>query len=517
MLSRQPSLKIFALAVLVVTVLFLWEGHKDFSLADEGYLWYGVQRVMIGEVPIRDFMAYDPGRYYYASAIMSVMNDNGIMALRFAVSFFSVFGLFVALLLIDRAQKPSNCLYIILSTITLAVWMLPRHKLFDISLSIFTIGVLAFLIQKPTRRNYFIAGLCVGLVAVFGRNHGVYGVVGSVGAIFWLNTVIEDGATKEGVIHRSIEALLIWTSGVVIGFTPIFLMLMFVPDFSAAFFESVRLQFYAGVTNFTLPVPWPWQVNFNALPINDALRSVVIGMLFIASIVFGVLSIAMITLRRFQRKQISSEFAAASFMSLPYAHFAFSRADVSHLAQGLFPLLIGCLILFSRQSSKMKWLAATSFCFISISLMHIYHPGWQCHESRYCVNIKVSGSDLMVDPVTANNVALLRKLANLYTKPDQSFIATPFWPGAYALLEKKSPLWCIYLPLTPPSRAQQQVEIWRIKNESPGFALVIDQALDGREELRFRNTSPLIYQYIVDHFDRVIDLTHPDYQIYRAR
>ncbi len=135
--------------------LFLWQGHKGFGLWDEGYLWYGAQRVMLGEVPIRDFMSYDPGRYYWSAALMSLWNDNGIMALRSAVAIFQAIGLFAGLLLIARSSKNQSFVYLLLSALTLAVWMFPRHKLFDISLSILLIGVMVFLIQKPTGRRYF--------------------------------------------------------------------------------------------------------------------------------------------------------------------------------------------------------------------------------------------------------------------------------------------------------------------------------------------------------------------------
>jgi hypothetical protein len=110
------------LAVLFVFFNFSWQGNHGFSLADEGYLWYGVQRVLAGEVPIRDFMAYDPGRYYWAAALTRVLGDNGILGLRAAVAVFQALALAVALLLVAGEQCSSRVpglLFLVLCTFVL--------------------------------------------------------------------------------------------------------------------------------------------------------------------------------------------------------------------------------------------------------------------------------------------------------------------------------------------------------------------------------------------------------------
>ena len=115
----------------------------------------------------------------------------------------------------------------------------------------------------------------------------------------------------------------------------------------------------------------------------------------------------------------------------------------------------------------------------------------------------------------ARDAELLRGLADQYAKNGRSFLATPFWPGAYALLERKAPTWEIYA-LFPRSPAFEQAEITRLHAADPGFVLVFDFPLDGRDDLRFRNTHPLLNQYIITHFERVPASDMPFYQIYKA-
>jgi len=510
--NSHIALYTLAISVLVVFISYTWQGNKGFNLWDEGFLWYGVQRVLLGEVPIRDFMAYDPGRYYWTAALIRFFGDNGIMSLRAAVAAFQMLGLFIGLFLIAQSHQPKrkgDVVFILLAAITLAVWMFPRHKLFDISISILLIGVLAYLVSNPVPRRYLVAGACVGLIAVFGRNHGVYGSLGSLGVIAWLSI-------KSQSDIGLIKAVVLWGTGVAIGFSPVILMAFLIPGFGVAFWESVRFLFEHKATNLPLPIPWPWTVNFSTASFGEAARNILIGLFFIGTLVFGGLSLAWVVHRKFRKEAVSPVLVASAFLSLPYAHYAFSRADVGHLAHGVFPLLVGSFVLLSLSAARLKWPLALVLCGSSLWVMHIFHPGWYCLASKQCVSVEISGSQLKVDPGTANDVALLRKLAEEFAPNGRSFVATPFWPGAYALLERRSPTWEVYA-LFSRSETFENREIARIQASNPGFVFVFDLPLDGREELRFRNTHPLIYKFIMENFDPIDVSQNPAYQIFKAR
>jgi hypothetical protein len=507
--------KLFALLVVSfvsVYLSFVWQGNKGFSLWDEGYLWYGVQRVMLGEVPIRDFMAYDPGRYYWIAGLSSVFSSDSITGVRAAVAIFQAIGLYVGLILVASIQRPKDRPQTVFWTacaLILLMWMIPRHKLFDISLSIFLVGIFAYLIDRPTPRRYLLAGIGVGLAAVFGRNHGVYGAVAGIGIILWLRIrSISDSSF--------LRVVSIWGSGVAIGFSPVFGMAALIPGFSDAFWESIKSLYQQKATNIPIAVPWPWTVDFGRPDILGILQAVLVGIAFCGILVVGVSSIAWVCYKAAKQETVPPAFASAAFFMLPYAHFAFSRADVAHLAQGVFPILIGILVMVAGTPSKIKWVITIIMLLATFSITHEYFPGWQCRSPGSCVSVEVSGDTLMVDRATAADITLLRHLAAKYAPHGEEFIAAPYWPGAYALLERRSPMWEIYA-LFHRDRSFEMRELERIKASKPRFAVILDYALDGRQELRFKNTHPLTYQYIVENFDRIDYGANPAYLIFLAR
>lgn len=509
MSKKYNLIVVCTISFILVSLNFILQAHKGFNLADEGYLWYGAQRVAAGEVPLRDFMAYEPGRYYWIGALFALTGNTGLITARIASTILEYCALCVGLFLIADSAKPrKNDLipFIIVSAITLILWMFTLYKIFDICMSIFLIGILSFLIKNPTPKRYLLAGIGVGAVAVFGRNHGLYGALGSLGVIGWLHI---HGRSTPGLI----KGIFLWGIGVLIGFSPIIFMIIFVPGFADAFRNSLLFLIKQKSTNLPLPVPWFWTVRFTKMPTVLAIQAFLIGLFFLAVPIFGLFLVAGVIWRRIKVLDTPPALVAAAFLSLPYAHYVFARADAEHLSLGIFPLLIGLMVIAANSALWVKWLLATTLLMASYGGLYVNQPAWVCSDKNRCVPVEISGSTIWMDPATASSVKMLRQLADQYAPNGRPFVVVPFWPGAYALLGQKSPIWDIYA-LFPRSNDFEKEEIERIKAAKPGFVLIWNVTQDGHDELRFKNTHPLINRYIMDNFSPVPYTQKPEFQIY---
>jgi hypothetical protein len=515
---QVPSGKwLFAFLAVVTAVMtiavFLVQGKVGFTLWDDSFLWYGAQRVLLGEIPIRDFQAYDPGRYYWCAAFMSIMGNNGIIALRPAMFAFEAIGIFLGLVALVRSWDRPDFVSVFLALLILMLWMFMPFKTFDISISLALLASLAYLFENPSGRRFFILGITVGLAAMIGRNHGLYGTVASLGAIVYLVLFTTHG--------RLFSALFWWASGVFAGYLPMIIMMAAVPGFFGAMWESVRMLFECRTTNLTLPIPWPWRMPTGLVPIKYLLVNkaigVIVGFIFIALPAFGVAGLAWTVYRGIKHKSIPPAAAASAFLALPYAHYAFSRADVAHLSFGIAPLIIGILSIASAKSVKARITAASVLFCLTLAVTISFQPRVRAITERW-PKVSIGGTQTRVDPSTAQNMSLLQSLVNKYCEPDRSFLVMPFWPGAYAAFQRRSPMWQIYVGLCPGCDTFQQTEIERIREANPGFILISNIPLDGREDMRFKNSHRLIYQYLKENYELVNEpLAQPMMMIFKGR
>ena len=107
---------------------FIWEGHVGINYLTN--FLYGSAAVSRGEVPIRDFYAYDPGRYYFTAFIMQLMGKDSIIASRIAEALVQGLGLFLALFMLIRMlkfDKKIHFIYLFFFTLTLLLWIIPLY------------------------------------------------------------------------------------------------------------------------------------------------------------------------------------------------------------------------------------------------------------------------------------------------------------------------------------------------------------------------------------------------------
>ena len=128
--------------------------------------------------------------------------------------------------------------------------------------------------------------------------------------------------------------------------------------------------------------------------------------------------------------------------------------------------------------------------------------GWRIQLNHGWSTVVISGSPIRVDRNTTNEILFVDRLVDQYASHGENFIFAPTCPGAYALYNRKSPLWENYAcwQRTPEF---QEGEIERIKQARPVFAVIDNYAFDGQENLRYSNSHAVIYRYIQDHFRQV--------------
>jgi hypothetical protein len=100
-----------------------------------------------------------------------------------------------------------------------------------------------------------------------------------------------------------------------------------------------------------------------------------IGTLFIALPLLGVAGVLYTICARFKDPAIPAA-AAAAFLILPYAHYAFARADVEHLALAIFPFLTGGLAILAASSRKIKIPVIALLLAVSLVVMLPSHRAW---------------------------------------------------------------------------------------------------------------------------------------------
>jgi hypothetical protein len=495
--ARSAPLIIWSMAILLAGISFVLDGARGFNPADEGFVWHAAWRTQHGDVPLLDFLSYDPGRHYWQAAWMWLLG-GGIFALRLGDTVFQAIGLACGLFSLTRLTQ--NWLSLFVCGSLLMLGMTPSYKLFEPSLAMVMVLIGVRLIEQPDSGRYFQAGLLAGLAGFIGRNLGIYAVVA-------FGIIMVTIRMRAQVQRR--KDLVAFCGGLLLGYSPALLMMLVIPGFAAALLDSmIRIIEVGAGNNLGLPVPWPWTVDFDRLNWFRSFSAMGRGITYVCIVLFLPAAAIFLWQRRKSMETRHALLASSWAVSLVFAHHAFGRAGPSHLAQSFHPFLIGILaigpVLTDSVQRRVYFSIAGALCGIAVVgviVMRSFVSQWMSASNTW-TTIQLGNYPVTMPVQKAKDVIAFERIYEQCIGAGNQFFVAPNWPAAYPILGAKSPTWDNYFMFRETDRRQTEL-IKQFKDADVRWVLLSDVALDNKEDRRFRNTYPLVYQWIEQNFDEV--------------
>lgn len=495
------------LGAAVSLTVFALQWRYGFLWSDEGWLWYISQRTALGQVPLRDVFSYDPGRYYWSAALFKLTGSSGLYQQILANYLFAIIGLAAAYFAMIRAGLARSWRVAILLLLGVVIGF-PRHKIYEQILSLICVGAIAFVFEAPQRpKRWFLFGVAMGLAAFFGRNSGIFYLITAAIALILL-TIRREGPS----VPRAVGAL---GGGILIGYSPMFVMLIAVPGFAAEFFHSLLLT---PKWAWSLKIPFPWHVHVKGLHGIDLVQARAVSWLCLA-VPFTYAASLWRALRRNAGLDPAEWLAAAaSAAGAGFLVHAFYTADFYHIAEGVVPFVIaaGAVSVHLWRSGERRW-SLTLFCGMAFLVIASWLPMEQlvqhlrskAQAPESVQQISIHGKTFEVPAEQAeimNTIATAFHICGLH---DGGFFAAPYYPGLYAFLNTRAPLWDTYF-LWPRNQQAQQEGIDALQRNRTALILLNPQfALNGRESLELMQTNPTLVGYVETHYQRS-DIKLPD-------
>ncbi len=512
------------IAFVLTTISFL-HADRGFDPADEGFLWYGAIHAQAGQVPIRDFLAYAPGRYYWCAALFSLFG-NGLMALRLSATLFQFLGFSAALLALRRVLKSPWALSG--AGVLVLFWMIVPYRYFDSSVQLFAVLVATRLLEKPSKKRYFEAGLLTGLAAFFGLNHGLY--------LFTLFSGLIIFQYWKGCLEALLKNGLAYLFGFFCGSLPIMGMCIFLPGFFESYIRLVprlAMLLALGQANIALPIPWPWTVSWGHLGqvfqnqqvlIREFAGQSALGLCFIFLIIFYFFSVPSVFF--IQKKDISHKalWIASAFVGVCYLHHIFSHAEGIHFGEGFFPVIAGLLSIRVTYPYFHKKLAY--FLIVLISILSFFSAGirnnvflkhFPPQTKNSLVQYVIGNDHIWMLKSAADRIDGLKKVVAQYVPAHEPMLLAPLMTTFYPILGKNSPVYDLFF-VAPQSEETQLEMIHDLEKKKVRWAVVGNPVVRSSLGLRLSTTQPILWKYLMTNFEAVTDRgLQPGYFLMRKR
>jgi len=498
----------FYIAFLLVAASHAFQVRTGLDLGDEGNLWNGVLRITQGKIPIRDYRSYDPGRFYWSWAWMKVFGC-GILGLRHSVAVFQFLGLWAGLVAVHSATD--SVWELAAAGLICVLWMHPRHKSFEHALSLMAICTAVFVIQNPSPAMFFVAGVYTGFAGFMGRNHGtwVFAAIASLLLVLWFKSEVDNVVWHFGS----------WFAGIATGYAPMLVMWAIIPGMLRRFWHDMVIEYFfvKRGRDLPIPIPWPWKEKYSQPKLRDRVSRLFLGLHFVALPIFFVAAFAWIVVTPAAME--NQLLVASCLVGVFYAHHACSRSDLPHLCQSMQPFLLGLFsVIFGLQNSLLSAFLIAALVIVGYITTRKINPLIIKFENPDSfIKYDVNGDQLWVLQKQGLFLTRLKQLVAKNLHPGDPIFIAPHTPALYPILQLKTPVRQDFL-LHPETEQAQKETIQDLESNHVNWALIQDHPLDGRDELRFKSTHAVLWDYLCTHFSSSeIDELGSDWQFLKRR
>lgn len=505
-----------ALALILAVLPYAVQGDVGLNLTDEGLFWYVTTRTAAGDVPLRDVRSFEPGRYYWSAVWLRVLGP-GVKALRISLAVLQGVGLVLAFLLLRRVVPAVAGLAVL--GLVVVVWMWPMYRSFENVAVLALLLAAARLVERPLASRWRAAGVVVGLAAFVRIDHGVYGALAFLLLLVFTTTRLDGIPLGVAVVN--------WTLGAIVGYSPMFLLALLAPGFVRGFTANLaymaRTTLWAGTFSLPLPVPWLWAVppSLAGRSFADAAALVALSTLFTLMPAVLVLAGYLAFRARGAATPQQAQLAAAAAVGVPYLSHTFSRADLQHLTATAMTLVVAITALVTSlpaAARRIACLAAVPLALVATYLVVVTETpyGIRMRRPQLYVRSDVAGDVLWLNRSTVEIIDSVKRAtaAHVGARP---LLVIPLWPGSYPVLGKQAPLWEVYA-LFPEPESRQREAIARLRGSGVDWVLLADIVPEPREDLRFSSTHRLLWEHFRQDFDWLpVDSRHPWIHLLRRR
>lgn len=485
------------LSIALVTLLIFHAPtlRHGVNLGDEGYLLYGSAALARGRLPIRDFRAYDPGRYFWCAPWLKLLGPT-FFTQRLAMGSILLAALTLALVTIAPAVRSWPVL--VLAAVLVCQWMKPYYKAFEIFFCVLFVALGQLLLQQPSAGILFTFGLAIGLALFFGLNITAYGC-GSLAALLAV-TAFTSGSLELPLLGWAVL-------GFLLGGVPMWTLLAGVEGFARAYERrKIRPLLERRSTNLRLPLPWLWNRDATHLQHLGRARSLFFKALFTLVplwLAFGGWRILA------GEPAIHPLFTSAFVVGAVHYHATLSRADVEHVFSSAVAWSLALTVWLATSVPAGPAIAVLG-ALTALSLWALgpeYVGLLDRLRHRQSVAVFDTGRErLRLDRPTYDFLSRMRDLVEGHSRPGERVFFAPFLPSFYPLFDRRAAVYdtfCVY----PASEAAQQSMIEALA-DAP-LVVIHDAHLDNRPELAFSRTHPQVWRHLHQRYTELADTGLP--------